>query len=346
MLRRSFLILAAGAVGAPGRGFPSPQKNPVSIGWLGASHSHAASKLEVLRSSPDWRLVGICERDPKLQEALRKQGIAILSRDELLRHPEIQVIAVESPVRGHAADGLAVLEAGKHLHLEKAPAGNMAAFQQIVGLARKKGLLLQVGYMWRYHHAIARALEAARQGWLGPVYLVKATISNQLAVNRRSDWGEFAGGIMFELGGHVIDPMVRLMGRPRKVTPFLRKDGAFDDTLKDNTVAVLEWEKAIGIVQGAALQPGSSRYRALEIHGTNGGAIVNPIEPPALTIDLQKAAGPYSVGIQKVEVPKYRRFVDDFAELAAAVRGESKLRTTYDEDLMVHETLLRCSGML
>ena len=41
----------------------------------------------------------------------------------------------------------------------------------------------------------------------------------------------------------------------------------------------------------------------------------------------------------------YERYVGDMIELAAAVRGETKLRVTYDEDLMVHEALLRASGM-
>jgi len=44
-------------------------------------------------------------------------------------------------------------------------------------------------------------------------------------------------------------------------------------------------------------------------------------------------------------MPTYNRYVADLIELAAAVRGESKLRVTYDEDLMVHEALLRASGM-
>jgi len=102
---------------------------------------------------------------------------------------------------------------------------------------------------------------------------------------------------MFELGGHVIDPMIRLMGKPRDVQSILRKDGNYDDTLKDNTLAIFQWEKALGIVHGSNLQPGSSRYRAFEVHGTNGAAIVTPIEPPVLTVDLAKAAGPYTKGV-------------------------------------------------
>ncbi len=336
--RRTFVGAALAAT------LRAADKPPINIGFLGASYSHAEGKLSVLRESPDFRLVGICETDPEVAGKVRALRIPLLSRDEVLHDSRIQVIAVESPVRDHARDGRAALEAGKHLHLEKAPSDSFPAFQEIVNLARQRNLLLQVGYMWRYHEGINKVLEAAREGWLGPVYLVKATISNQLAPNRRADWSEFPGGIMFELGGHVIDPAVRLMGRPRKVTPVLHTDGG-SDKLKDNTVAILEWDRAIGIIQSATMQPDSSRFRAFEVHGVNGSAIVNPIEPPSLLIDLHRPAGPYKAGPQPVSLPPYRRFVDDFAELAAAVRGERKLRVTPDEDLIVEETLLKSSGM-
>ncbi|MFB3827842.1 MAG: Gfo/Idh/MocA family protein [Bryobacteraceae bacterium] len=334
MLRRTFTTLAAGVF----------QKAPLGIGFLGVSHAHGAAKLETVRANPEWRLVGVSEPGAKLAESLRARGIALLSREELLRHPEIRAIAVESPVRDHAADGLAVLEAGKHLHLEKAPAADMAGFRKIVDAARRRKLLVQVGYMWRYHPAIARAIEAARQGWLGRVYMVRACIGNLLEPARRQELAEFPGGVMFELGGHVIDAVTRMMGKPLKVTPFLRTDGG-QDQLRDNTAAVLEWPRAIGLIHGATLQPNSFRYRALEVHGAGGCAIVNPIEPPVLTMDLAKPAGPYRPGVQKIEVPAYRRYVDDFVELAAAVRGETALRVTLEEDLAVHETLLRSSGM-
>ena len=321
-------------------------KLPVNIGFLGASHSHAAGKLSVLKNSPDYRIVGAWEPDPKMQQPLRDAGIQQLPRKELLEHPEIQVIAVETPVHDHARDGLEVLRAGKHLHLEKAPSDKMAPFQQLVSLAREKRLLLQVGYMWRYNPGIVKALEAAREGWLGSIYMIRGSICNQLAANRRADWAEFVGGMMFEQGGHLIDPVVRLMGRPSRITPILRRDGPHDDTLKDNTVAVMEWGRAMGVIHASTLQPNSSRYRTLEIFGTNGCAVANPIESPSeLTIDLAAASGPYAKGVQKVQLHKYSRYVDDFVELASAVRGESKLSVTYDEDLMVQEALLRCCGM-
>jgi predicted dehydrogenase len=338
MNRRSFLAITGSmAFGA--------EREPIGLGFLGASHSHFRAKLDVIRESKDWRVVGIAEQDRAIAADLEKAGFHLLSRAALLSHPEIKVIAVESAVRDHAADGLAVLQSGKHLHLEKAPAVRLSDFKEVVALARTRNRLMQLGYMWRYHPGITKALEAARNGWLGSIYLVRASISNQLEPERRAEWGEFKGGPMFELGGHVIDPMTRLMGRPRNVTATLQKHASLDDNLNDNTLATLEWEKAVGMVHACNLQPGSGHYRSFEVFGTEGCAMVNPIEPPAMRMEMAKNAGPYSKGAQTVPMPGYRRFVDDFADLAGAVRGEHKLNVSFEEELLVEETLLRCSGM-
>ena len=58
-----------------------------------------------------------------------------------------------------------------------------------------------------------------------------------------------------------------------------------------------------------------------------------------------RAAGPYQKGSQKVTMPAYHRYEGDFAELAAAVRGEQVLSVSLDEELVVAETVLRVSDM-
>ena len=49
---------------------------------------------------------------------------------------------------------------------------------------------------------------------------------------------------------------------------------------------------------------------------------------------------------QKVTLPTYQRYEADFAELAAAVRGERPLSVSLDDELLVAETVLRVSDML
>lgn len=318
---------------------------PLKIAYIGGSHSHGLGKAQVLLENKSWQLVGVWEPDAKVMAGYEKLGVRALALDAILKDASIPVVAVESAVIDHQKHTKMALEAGKHVHVDKPPAHTMAGMREIVALARAKNRLLQSGYMWRYHPGVNAIREAMKAGWLGEVYMVKATINTTITPDRRPEWGLFKGGQMFELGSHMVDAIVRLMGKPEKVTSHLMKSGRFDDKLMDNTVAVMEYARAMAVVQSATLQPGHGYYRALEVLGTKGTATVRPMEPPGLEMDLSEAAGPYAKGRTKVPMPKYARYVDDFVELAAAVRGERALTVDLEGEMASLETLLRASGM-
>ncbi|MGB9605080.1 MAG: Gfo/Idh/MocA family protein, partial [Bryobacteraceae bacterium] len=181
--------------------------------------------MRLLSESPEWRLAGVAEEDAHVAAGLRQQGIPVLPRQTLLEDPGIRVIVVESGLSDRARHARDVLRAGKHVHVEKPPAAGLRELEEVVELARSRGLRLQVGYMWRYHPGFARVFQAVREGWLGQVYLIRANISNQLAPRRRPEWAGYPGGVMFELGCHLVDGMVRLMGPPRRIASFLRHHG-------------------------------------------------------------------------------------------------------------------------
>ena len=322
---------------------PAPVGPRIKIGFLGMSHSHAAGKLKVVQDSPDFELIGISEDSEKVRAPYQRAGVNVLSQDALLN--ACSVVAVESAVRDHARHAKLALQAGKHVHGEKPPAATLKEFQELVSLARSRRLLLQTGYMWRYNPGLVAAIHVAKEGWLGEVYLVRATMNSHIAAERRPEWAEFKGGSMFELGSHLVDATVRLLGRPKTVTSFLKKHGTFSDNLADNTVAILEFASATGIITSSTLQPNAGDHRFFEILGTNGSAVLKPIEQPVLQIDLLRAAGPYGVKNQPIHFPPYRRYVGDFAELAQAIRGQRALTASLDEELLVHETLMRACEM-
>jgi predicted dehydrogenase len=340
MKRREFLLGAA-AVAV----IHAQERRRIRIAFLGASHPHASGKVDVVAKSPDWELVGIYEPDNTVMARYSQKGIKELTQGQVLEDPTIPVVAVESDIPEHASLGLAAVEAGKHVHLEKQPATNLEDLRRVLDLAERKGLLVQIGYMWRYNPAVNAALEAARAGWLGVIFFVRGSMDTDVDSASRELYKRFPGGQLFDLGGHMIDPMVRLMGRPEKVTPFLRSDGPPNDGLQDNTMAVFEWRKALGTFATASMHPRFMPYRTLEFVGTRGTAVVQPLEPPSLLIDLSAPAGPYQAGRQMLSY-QYSRYVDDFRDLAAMVRGERQYRITRVEDILVHETLLRASGAL
>lgn len=340
MNRRNFIqagltLGAAASVGWAG------EARRIKIGFLGGAHPHALDKFRTAKESADYELVGIAEEDPQVRKDFQKLGARFMSAAEVLSASE--VVAVESGVKEHSRQGRMVLEAGKHLHLEKPPATNLAELDALLKLAAQKQRLLQMGYMWRYHPGFKAVREAVRQGWLGEVYLVRATINTFMPPERRPELAQFQGGILFELGPHMIDQIVRLLGRPEKVTPFLRTDGAADN-LADNTAAVLEFKKCMAFVHTTTLHEGAGPHRSFEVLGTNGVMTIKPIEQPKLFVDLVKAAGPYAKGNSEIPMPRYQRYVPEFADLAEAIRQQRSLAVTAAEELLVQESLLRACG--
>lgn len=351
MNRRTFLkssfaagTLAASPACAADTASAVPARPRLRIGFLGMEHSHAAGKLSAVQASPEWELVGICEEKVPLREQLQKQGIRVLSQADLFR--DAQVIAVESPVRDHYRHAKAALTAGKHIHVEKPPVVSLAEFKELQALALQNKRLMQMGYMWRYNPGIAKIIEAVREGWLGDVTSIRCSMNSFYNTPAgRAEVAEFRGGGMFELGSHLIDVVVRLLGRPEKITPTLGSHGRFDDKLVDNAVALFEYPRALATISINLLQPNPHGRRFFEVIGSNGTALLQPIEQPVLQIDLAKPAGPYVAKQQSVPLPKYQRYAPEFADLADTLRAGRPLAVTPETDLLVQECLLKTCEM-
>jgi predicted dehydrogenase len=152
------------------------------------------------------------------------------------------------------------------------------------------------------------------------------------------------GGMMFELGCHLLDMTMLILGTPNKVTPFLRHDAKANDGLLDNTAAVLEFERAVAVLQSSAMQPNAFASRRFEICGAEGSVTIEPLEPPSVTLNLRKATGEFKKGIQQIPVPDRDRHVRDFEDFAKSIRGESQFAYTKQHDFEVQRALLLASG--
>ena len=101
-----------------------------------------------------------------------------------------------------------ITEAGKHVHIDKPAGASLPAFRRILDSARKQKLLVQMGYMYRYNPAVVLLRELLKKGWLGEVFEVHAVMSKVVAPAERKQLARFKGGILFELGCHVLDLVV------------------------------------------------------------------------------------------------------------------------------------------
>ncbi|MBL9176246.1 MAG: Gfo/Idh/MocA family oxidoreductase [Verrucomicrobiales bacterium] len=342
--RRSFLTGVAASTGAilTGAEPPAPVRR-IRLGFLGAAYSHFQGKYDVALRSPDFEVIGVCEENPEVRQR-RSPSLRWMSFPDLA--PSCEALVIESEVRRHAPDALRALEAGKHVHIEKPPASSMAAFEDILNLAAQHRRVIQVGYMWRYNPGLNALLEAGRDGTFGEIFSVRATMNTLADAESRRDWAEFPGGAMFEQGCHLTDAVVRLLGRPDRVTPYLQELGRPADALADNTVAILEYPRCLAVISSAPRQPHANPHRFLEITGTRGTGRLQPVEPPRLVLETVPTGGNNEPVRSEPRFPEYRRYVDDFTAFAAAIRGERPLAVPPATERLVHETVLRACGMV
>ncbi|MBM3739741.1 MAG: Gfo/Idh/MocA family oxidoreductase [Acidobacteria bacterium] len=343
MDRRKFLHGAAATAMAASTG------QRIRAGVLGTKHGHTTGKLNAMRNSPDYEVTSICENDPaaraRAQSNPQFKGLRWVEEDQLLGDPSLNLIVVQCSVWEALPWGKKVIDAGKHLHLEKPPGNSWTGFKELVEAARSRKLLLQTGYLWRNHEGVNAAIDAARKGWLGEVHLVRATMNSDRDAPQRAVEAKYKGGGLFELSGHVIDRTVDLLGRPERVQSWLRHHTSTPDNLADNNVAVFEYKKALAIIMQSAKMAGAGDHRSFEVIGTDGTFMVYAeSSPPRMHVHMRKAQGPYKAGWQWIDLPPQPRFIGDFKELARALKSGTPLKHSYDHELLLHETLLRASG--
>ncbi len=344
MNRRDF-IATAGATLAPAIVRGAPAK--IRTGVLCIQHSHLSGKLKAMQDNPDYDVVAVCEPNEKLRGERSQnpmfKGLRWVSMDDLLGDKSIDLIVFEGEVKDAIPFGKRVLDAGKHLHLEKPPTNKLAPFKDLVDVARQRDRRFQLGYLWRFHPGTDLALEIYRKGWLGEVFMIRATMNSDRDMAQRAVEARFAGGSMFELGGHVIDRVIAFWGRPDTVRPWLHHDTSINDTVKDNTLAVFEYPKSLAVVVSSNRD--AVGHRSFEVIGTDGSILLDPMEPGVTArIQLRTAQGPYSKGVQEVKFGPQPRFVKDFEELARSIKTGTPLKYSYDHELLLQETLLRASG--
>jgi predicted dehydrogenase len=324
----------------------------IRLAQYGIAHAHAAGKATVLKADPEVEFCGVYEPDASVR-ARRGSAEAYqdvhwyASEDDILGDATIAAVAVETAVFENLAVTRRVLESGKHVWLDKPAGTDWGAFQQVIRIAKRKGLLVQLGYMFRYNAGFQFILDWANRGGLGEVFAVRGRMSTSLSEERRENLSRYPGGILFELLCHLVDIVVALLGRPGRVTSFLRNDLGTTPSFRDNTLTVFEYTRALAMLESAAMETSPFDARRLEVYGTRGSAILEPFEPdPVLRLCLDADRDGFAKGWQVVPVESRPRYAASLAAIVADIRGEKAPDRSLDHELLVQETVLRASGVL
>jgi predicted dehydrogenase len=350
--RRDLLsaAVAAGALTAlpAARSHSADEKKArLKIGQIGVGHAHA-TKLAVYRESPDYEVVGLVEPNKLLRERASEQpafrGVPVMTEEQLLNVPGVAAVLVETPVRDLLATAQRCIDAGKHIHLDKPAGESLPQYRQLLDAAERKKLLVQMGYMYRYSPAVVILRQFLREGWLGDVFEVHTVMSKVVGDAERKKLAEFRGGIMFELGCHVIDLVIGVLGQPDRVHAFPRHSGKQSDGLLDNMLAVFEYPRATATVKSSAEEVDGGARRHFVVCGTSGTFHIQPLDSPAIRLTLDRDRGEYKKGTHEIALPKFTRYAADAGDMARILRGEKESDFPYMHDLTVQETVLLASG--
>jgi predicted dehydrogenase len=348
--RASITTLAGAALGAVLPSASAVGAGKIGIGQIGTSHSHAAGKMQAIRSLPDlYEVIGIAEGDEKRRATAAKNkafaGLSWKSEEELLAAPDVKAIAVELDLDEAAAAAMRAIRAGKHVHLDKPGAAAHATFKAMREEAERRKMTVQMGYMLRYNPAFELLFRAARDGWFGDITEIDASMGKLSPDGHRTILGKYPGGGMFELACHVIDAVVTLLGKPQAVHAFGNATRGPADTFSDNQLAVLEYAKATAVIRCNHADPFGGPRRRFHVAGTKGVMEIEPLESGKATLYLSEPRETFVKGQQSIalKVPA-DRYASEFRDLARVIRGEKSFAWNAAHDIAVHETALRAAG--
>lgn len=330
----------------------------IKIGQIGIRHEHAPGTMQSLRLLPEvFEVVGIVDDRHSETAAFQHADLSVydglpwLSEEELLNTPGLQAVSVETANLDLVPTALRCLEKSLPIHMDKPGGDDLALFRKLREGCEQRKLPFQIGYMFRSNPAMLWIRNAVKQGLLGDVFEIQAGMSHCYGGDVYQEYlGKFQGGIMFNLGCHLIDLIVSILGRPENVIPILKSTVGLPDRITNNAMAILEYPHAIASIHACSKEVNGLDKRRLKVCGTKGSVELSPLEcfdgrPLKMQLHLSEDTDMIPKGPQILDFGVSRdRYRDHLREFAAMIRGE--IPNPYDatHDCIVQETLLKAAG--
>ena len=334
----------------------------LNVLFYGLTHEHAFGKLTTLRGMSDvYEVVAVVDdrasatRPYFSDHPASPDGFRVLSHDEAMSLDGIDVAFVETTNADLMKVAGIFAEKGIPMHCDK-PCGEAAEpYRSIVETCRRKNLPFQIGYMYRGNPALRFAHMAARSGWLGEVSFVEADMNHDYQLEGYPEYiSSFKGGILYNLGCHLVDMVLPFMrGRLVSAVPLIGDAPGDPHGSRTRGASFLAFEGgAQALIRTSSHMPGGIDSRRLRVDGTNGTLELCPIERfdgqnLKLEMTLKNPAGGYGAGRNTVDFGVIDdRYRGQLEELASIVRGDRENNQDYDYDLLVHEMTLRACGIV
>jgi predicted dehydrogenase len=134
-----------------------------------------------LRAIEGCQVVGICDQSPAARKRIQSAnpGIPVYSdHNELVSSPDVDAIAVITPVWTHFEVAKAALQNGKHVFVEKPFTSSVAQAEELINLAEQKNLKIMVDHTFLFTGAVRKIRKLLDEGVLGKLYYYDSTRVN------------------------------------------------------------------------------------------------------------------------------------------------------------------------
>ena len=224
--------------------------NKLKVAIVGLGHLHPRSYMAHFQAVPDIEVVAVAEADASLREPFcRDYGVnGYRSLDELLagETPDVAAIFLPHADCPEAAEKCAAK--GIHLMVEKPMAASAVGAQRILEAARKAGVKLSTGYVWRLHPVAREFKRIMDEGLIGRVVGGEGRCAaGRLTryIEGHSPWilqsKLSGGGPMYNLGVHWIDLFRWILGEEVAEVSGRNVKVNTDYDIEDNSFAHLRF---------------------------------------------------------------------------------------------------------
>ncbi len=329
-------------------------KKVFKLGQIGIGHNHAQGHMEAFRRHPElFEIIGYSESSEywlgKRGDLACYRGIPRMDEDTLIRECDALLIETEVPDLMRAARKC--IDMNKHIHLDKPAGEDLDEYAGILRDAKSKGLVVQLGYLYRTNPAVKKVFSIAESGALGKIMYIETAMSAPRSKEYLEYLETFKGGTMYIFGGHLIDFVLRLMGEPKKIEPILFRSGTDGFNGVDNATALFYYDKGVSVIRTSAIETGGHRRRDLTVVGEKGTVSVCPFERPSVRwMSVQNGkenSYDKEADLATLDLPtNYDRYDAYPEEFHALLCGGSAGVYDCDYELTLHKLLLKSCGII